>query len=154
MTMYIHYNVCFMVSKIYNCDIDGKMSFYTVHCDGNGNNTIVMYANYLESSCDRHDKWSCLNSIIDGTCWLVCIKWANRLKNMTKSIRCIMHAKMYSVLYSHICYWRKIISMNGIFFHCMIVFYMQLKQVFVIRLTKKCYEYKRFIDCNIANETI
>jgi len=36
----------------------------------------------------------------------------------------------------------------------MIVFYMQLKQVFVIRLTKKCYEYKRFIDCNIANETI
>ena len=116
MTMYIHYNVCFSTSKIYNWDIDGKMSFYTLHCDGNGNNTIVMYANYLESSCDRQDKWSCINSIIDGTCWLVCIKWANRLNNLTKSIRCIMHAKMYSVLYLHIWYWRKIISVNGIFF--------------------------------------
>ena len=116
MTMYIHYNVCCSASKIYNCDIDGKMSFYTLHCDGNGNNTIVMYANYLESSCDRQDKWSCINSIIDGTCWLVCIKWANRLNNLTKSIRCIMHAKMYSVLYLHIWYWRKIISVNGIFF--------------------------------------
>ena len=116
MTMYIHYNVCFSTSKIYNWDIDGKMSFYTLHCDRNGNNTIVMYANYLESSCDRQDKWSCINSIIDGTCWLVCIKWANRLNNLTKSIRCIMHAKMYSVLYLHIWYWRKIISVNGIFF--------------------------------------
>ena len=116
MTMYIHYNVCFSTSKIYNWDIDGKMSFYILHCDGNGNNTIVMYANYLESSCDRQDKWSCINSIIDGTCWLVCIKWANRLNNLTKSIRCIMHAKMYSVLYVHIWYWRKITSVNGIFF--------------------------------------